>query len=245
MSNKQSKILDPHLNIFYSYDQGKYKTDRNKKNTQKQLEDNVTRAFIITLMQLSVDNRKIFFEKLTRGINFNTSYIYYDLQAIHDDYIKSKNEVEQKLLLTITRSGAVGLSNENEENEQGSRADAWILNDEFCILLEVKVGDSKVYKDQINRHITDAKGLNAIESDVTQIDQTWNEVDQLFQQLNLREDNENYFVSQFREFLNMIGETMNFKRVFEEPNLVDESEKRKQLKLLIECSGIVKVDTTL
>jgi len=185
-------------------------------------------------LQLSEVNKKVFLEKLIKRENLDTNDICYDLQALHNDYIKIKNEVGNKILLTITRSGEVGSSKKEETNEQGSRADAWILNNKFCILLEVKVGDSKVYQDQVNRHITDDKGLMAKDSDVAKIHRTWNQVDQLFYQLELKEKHEKCFVPQFRELLNMIGETMNFKRIFETPELVDESEKRKLLRLFIE-----------
>lgn len=52
--------MDKHLNLFYSYNQGSL----DKLEKVKQLEDNITRALIVTLMSLEANKQKCFIEKL-------------------------------------------------------------------------------------------------------------------------------------------------------------------------------------
>jgi len=76
-------MSDPHFNIFYSYGRGSQKDyDR-----ISQLEDNVTRGFLIVLKHLSDTDRKEFlWNLLTRtGINKSQlSNLSFDLQNIDD-----------------------------------------------------------------------------------------------------------------------------------------------------------------
>jgi ribosomal 50S subunit-associated protein YjgA (DUF615 family) len=228
-------LMDPHLNVFYSYDRGKYNSEKGKENLQKQLEDNVTRALLITLSQLAKSNRLRFIGELMGGKeNDNCEEDFdFDLQALRKGY--SKN-AENKFLLTITKSGKVSENSDTSHDDQGSRADGWILNNNLCILIEVKVGETEVSKSQIERHITDSKGFGVSLSDVKQIHKKWQEIDFMFANLeqNLEQEKEMFFVSEFRRFLNMIGEVMNFSQFYENKDLVNDDIRNSQLRLLMD-----------
>ena len=64
--------MDKHLNLFYSYGSGNH-TDHEKV---KQLEDNVTKSFIFTLMNLSNKDQNIFIRKLIGEKISNNGKIY-------------------------------------------------------------------------------------------------------------------------------------------------------------------------
>jgi hypothetical protein len=86
--------MDKHLNLFFSYDRGGYE-DPDKL---KQLEDNVTRSFLVTIKNLSAHLQKEFLISLL-GRSNNYSNLQFDLQNL-----TLRNEIPEnakKYLLTI------------------------------------------------------------------------------------------------------------------------------------------------
>lgn len=88
--------MDKHLNLFYSYSQG------NRKNTEKfkQLEDNITRALMITIKNLDFDLQKEIFEIMTDEKPVSKEFKF-DLQNTSKDTAKSK---KKKLVVIIQNS---------------------------------------------------------------------------------------------------------------------------------------------
>lgn len=159
--------MDNHLNLFYSYSQGGYD---NLKEIRV-LEDNVTRALIICLNEIT-GFTNLFLEEIL-GIKSNKKP-QFDLQhlgRINKAIVKS---CPRKYLLGISPTGndpfekniSINKLDPEEKKEEeiiiehGSRADAWIWEEnKFIVLIENKIY-GELYIEQINRHITDTKGLD-------------------------------------------------------------------------------------
>ncbi len=98
-------MTDPHFNLFYSYDRGSQKDP----DRISQLEDNVTRGFLIALQHLSDTDRKEFLRNLLTGTGIKKSQLSnlsFDLQNIDDRNNLSKIQKGRdvkKILLTISR----------------------------------------------------------------------------------------------------------------------------------------------
>jgi len=92
--------MDKHLNLFYSYDKGS-RIDMSREN---QLEDNITRSFIITIMNLKKKNLSKFFNNLLKQKLNNLDDLVFDLQNIDEksnlDLIKNANS---KFVLCVSR----------------------------------------------------------------------------------------------------------------------------------------------
>ncbi len=63
-----SKNPDKHLNLFYSYGSG----NRDDTEKIKQLEDNITKSFVVTLMNMNKKNQYKFITRLI-GEKINTN----------------------------------------------------------------------------------------------------------------------------------------------------------------------------
>src|SRR4030067_1382512 len=85
---------DEYLNLFFSYDKGSYKS----LYQLKQLENNVTRSFLVTLKNLNPTIQSKFLEKLLYGKR-NYSDLKFDLQNF--DKKKDLPSNLKKYLLTI------------------------------------------------------------------------------------------------------------------------------------------------
>lgn len=85
--------MDKHLNLFYSYNQG-----RNDKQLHKnQLEDNLTRALIVTLRSLDHELQQKFLQQLVDQ-KLNSKSFEYDLQNT-DKYVKSQKSSNYIIIL--------------------------------------------------------------------------------------------------------------------------------------------------
>lgn len=91
-------MTDPHFNLFYSYDRGSQKDP----DRISQLEDNITRGFLIVLR--SLNNQQKFLSQLLDIGEKQLDTLTFDLQNIDDkeDLAKIKKS-EDKILLLITR----------------------------------------------------------------------------------------------------------------------------------------------
>lgn len=94
MGCKINDYMDKHLNLFYSYDRG------NTKNPDRvnQLEDNITRAFIVTLKNLSVKYQTQFFKSII-GVKLKYGNVIYGLQNISAEF--SNRKIFKKVFVTI------------------------------------------------------------------------------------------------------------------------------------------------
>ena len=86
--------MEPYLNLFYSFQRG----NRDSLESNKRLEDNLTRAFLVTLKNLK-DKKSSFLEKLL-GIN-SPKKIHLATQNINSSELlkKIKESPNKKILL--------------------------------------------------------------------------------------------------------------------------------------------------
>jgi len=73
-------MIDPHFNIFYSYDRGSKKD----KESLSQLEDNITRGFLIVLKNLEPIHQRKFLKDLVGTPKNKSTFqsLSFDLQNI-------------------------------------------------------------------------------------------------------------------------------------------------------------------
>jgi len=90
--------MDKHLNLFYSYNQG----NLNDTERIKQLEDNLTRSLISTLLSLDSNMQKRFLEMLVED-NVRSKHFSLDLQNTLK-YNKSENTLKYVIILQRDRS---------------------------------------------------------------------------------------------------------------------------------------------
>jgi len=162
-------MTDKHLNLFYTYN----------RDTEL-IENNLTRAFIVFLSAVSGETRHRLLSALlekSRKMTRNPANIArldftnacFALQANIDRSIPHKSS--GKVLLTIStepldlssRLIATEIAQPHEDNDErgfASVPDAWIYDDTYCILLEVKVGDYRLNIGQLHAHAKDWFGLS-------------------------------------------------------------------------------------
>ena len=90
--------MDRHLNIFHSYNQGDFQT----LSKIKQLENNITRAFISTIINLPIQHQNTIIQKLINANNQSEEYKYY-LQSI-DNELALENYSKYLIVLQRDRS---------------------------------------------------------------------------------------------------------------------------------------------
>ncbi len=140
-------MTDPHLNLFYSYNQD-----------NELIENNLTRAWIVTLRMLSAETRNLFLQTVLKDHflvareelpSFGASH--FALQGNIDKH--QARQFSQKYVLTIAtqREFESGLF---QPGGGDSIPDAWIYDDEqgYCFLIESKVGGNPLNAEQVHRH---------------------------------------------------------------------------------------------
>ena len=151
--------MDKHLNIFYSYNQD-----------NELIENNLTRAFIVSIRFLS-ENAKGHFIKLLLG-NY-VSYIDSIINPVMPDYTKMKfsfqGHMNKKKTRSFKHSFILAIATEFYEKDENyigfyenSIPDAWMYDDEkgLCFLIESKVGQNPLDKMQLNSHAHEWLGLD-------------------------------------------------------------------------------------
>ena len=109
---KTSNIRDSHLNLFFAYSSG----DTRDLDHVRQLEDNITRSFLITLSKLEEKKQIEFIRELLSDskpgrpkINFGKGGIKFDLQNLESEKEqKTVYKAEEKILLLISGISSVG-----------------------------------------------------------------------------------------------------------------------------------------
>ncbi len=252
--------MKKHLNLFYSYNQG----NLSSSERIKQLEDNLTRALIVTIKNLENSTQiefirrllakdkvssKSFIFDLQNTDNYNTksdsdrfliilqrdksSFTIDDFKNLNTSFLENRTEREKKKLENdikkhLTSETEADFPIENitikfaELNSilqllYGNRPDAWIIGEKESILFETKIGNNKVSKFQIYRHIVGKNGFNIKPSELnkdnarfTILNITWDEISKVFSKL--REtviETEKFLVSQLIEYISMTGQILN------------------------------------
>jgi hypothetical protein len=94
--------MDKHLNLYYSYNPG----DLSSPETQKQLENNLTRALITTIKNLYSETQRQFIERLIAqktGIKLKSKKFLFDLQ--NTEHNVNKDASKYIIILQRTKSG--------------------------------------------------------------------------------------------------------------------------------------------
>lgn len=134
-------MIDPHLNIFYSY---------NRDN--EQIENNMTRAFIVTLKFLRSSTLARFLISLLSSKRndidpADLQKVKFALQGNIDVDLNLIRKCARRYILAITGDGLLHGPEEMDYgpsscNEEQIRPDAWIFDSkkppEFCLLIESK-----------------------------------------------------------------------------------------------------------
>ncbi len=143
-------MADKHLNIFHAYRHGSTADAEH----EQVLEDNLTRALLITLRSCDSLTRK--FIKEFTGIDTQGPYKH-DLQSRLDpdeEVDGGRRLPRDKRLIAVARrpQEPEGSQSPNAENSGGSKPDAWITSDNAVVLFENKL-DGRLDDAQIRRHI--------------------------------------------------------------------------------------------
>lgn len=164
--------MDNHLNIFYSYAQGKFNSDIDSENA---LEDNITRALIITL-QRNPDLTKFILEKffsLTYSPSeINVKYFKYDLQNLDEEELIRIQGYKKKFLFGISSidNDKIQITKEKltcyKGNEQIKRIVDWI--DKPYTLSNQMIGNHKdnlkIFKSKLKTCIDQIKKIEQLDN---------------------------------------------------------------------------------
>lgn len=147
MAQKEEKQIEKHdkyLNLFYSYNQGSLK---NEEKT-KQLEDNLTRALIVTLQNLNSNLQKQIIGLITDKHKVESKGFSYDLQ--NTDKYNSKNNAT-KYIIILERQKIDEITKEKlQEREKEIKP--------FIKLLEAE-DDKAIWTKKVKQAIKDEKDL--------------------------------------------------------------------------------------
>jgi hypothetical protein len=252
---------DPHFNLFYSYSiGGKKKTNKDdetedtfrgkdKEKRMEILEDNLTRAFLITIGSLTPQQIKNYFNILFSKEEIkikSTKEIHLDLQNYSKDNQKLseiiQDENSKKILLVI--SDVVSNVTEGEllsslrkvgkDKTRGSRPDGWVFFNDTIILIESKVRDNLIMKDQLIRHIINQFGKNKEwHKNFHFVSKKWEDLITTFEFLGLKKNNiSNILKDNFKEVLMSTGQNLDLTFITEGEGY-DKEKAKKQFPLLL------------
>ena len=237
MRNNRSHIdfKDPHFNLFYSYSIGGKRKNNSEdsldeltlkdKKQFEVLEDNLTRAFLITLKSFQNNIIKYFnllFKENSIRID-KSKNIYFDLQNIDKQLSKKiKDKKTKKILLVIsnikpeiTKKDLIKSVAENKS--KGSRPDGWLILDDWAIMIESKIKHNKVDTNQLKRHIE--KHFNITKDNINEnfwlVTKSWKQIIDSMNENNfvdtIHNDNpmRKYFIKDFKEVLMKTGQNLD------------------------------------
>ncbi len=128
-------------------------SDRERVNP---LENNTTKALINTLENCSPELTHRLFSTDNLNISFNGKELNYHLQtkpATISEKLDEKNK--EAYVIGISEDGEIDRKSENiSSSERDSIPDALIFDDNVLIAIEVKTGDDKLKREQLNNHLS-------------------------------------------------------------------------------------------
>jgi hypothetical protein len=160
--------MDKHLNLFFSYN-----------HDNELIENNLTRAWIVTLRMLSSSTRNRLLRSLLRAHlwrlstgrrpdELNFSHVELALQGKMDKH-RSRKCVNRYILAIASVHNDVMLdgiarSDSFAGAEHKSIPDAWLIDrsNQYCFLIESKVGFNPINEKQIRRHGSDWLGITTV-----------------------------------------------------------------------------------
>ena len=187
---------DPHLNIFHSY-RG---PSASEGTATRQLEDNLTRALIITLEKIRQSAARV---EMLRSLripvtNLNEPY-QCRLQVSKEDPDWPRSS--KRRLLVIHGGPTLNVTREHDATMTG-RVDAIIASNDFVLAIESKLGN-QVSEGQLDRHRA-TLGITSAGTD----DITWTDVFRAARHARLSTKHEpivHFVLKQFEEYLHMNG----------------------------------------
>ncbi len=207
---------DCHLNLFYSYNQG-----------NELIENNLTRAFIVTLKFLSQRTSQLLFKRILKSIWSDKDFSFvqnmdYALQGNVPIQRGKIKRIPRKFLMALTGNNIIkGLDEfkvegtvEKLEVSYGIRPDAWIFEKsktpEFCFLIECKTIEDTLTAEQIISYAKlfyGMKKFNEINRNLIQI--TWYDVleacESLIKENSTKNEQEERLIKNLMEFLSFYG----------------------------------------
>jgi hypothetical protein len=198
------RTVDKHLNLFYTY------------NTHH-LEDNVTRAFAITLANLSPVHLRLFLKELLSRQGeksraevkdkiclMSKPRFQFDLQVRMPQEEERLNE-SNGLIVGINYSGAQELSLDDQYiADGGCRPDMSVsdLENEVTVIFEAKLRDD-LYRAQIQRHFNQFFDTTRTKLDQVFLEVSWSDIADFLSRLEEQSLSpvENLVLNQFNEYL--------------------------------------------
>jgi hypothetical protein len=198
--------MDKHLNLHFTY-----KTHH--------LEDNVTRALLVTLQQLSPSHLRLLLRELLADTSIfdrlsgskylldTSTPVEFDLQVSPQD--DSKLGPDEGVILGIEYSATQDIRFDPDlADDRGGRPDARIQDraEGFCVIIESKLGDN-LYKEQIERHhatFFNTETVPNAEDVFTKT--TWDKITTWLERIraSTKDAKEQFVIDQFVEYVDML-----------------------------------------
>lgn len=169
-------MTDPHLNLFYSYN----------RDTEL-IENNLTRAFIVTLRLLSPDARdallqELFNKPLLRLGGSLHSYQHAQMALQSNMDREHSQQIPFRYLITLASDRIVMAEEEGSDDQRLAHylsiPDGWIYDQEagYCFLIEAKVGSNPINDIQVRSHGSSWLGIDGEQLSDYLIPLTWIDV---------------------------------------------------------------------
>lgn len=203
--------MDWHLNLFYSYNQD-----------NELIENNLTRAFIVTLRLLSpITKHRLLHTLLKKSLcRFGEAEL-----SFHSAKLALQSHIDlhrilrmpKRYLLTLTSDRIVLAEEEGQQDWStkiySSIPDGWIYDYQagWCILIEAKVGANPLNEQQLISHAVKWLSINSSMLSSHLISLNWRDVISAIQQIesvieiNEINQQERMLLSEFMEFLGYYG----------------------------------------
>ena len=168
-------MTDPHLNLFYTYNQD-----------NQLIENNLTRAFIITTRFLSEPSRDILWNSLIAervgstliGNSLKSISLENAEFALQDNMDRDISRSSLNKFIVSISSYRYEVPDDIQVTIYTSKPDGWIYDQSgtYCFLVESKIGDNPISNPQIISHAL--KWLEIPQTKLTEhlISLTWNDV---------------------------------------------------------------------
>ncbi len=189
-------MSDPHTNIFHAY-RGSASSE---EASERQLEDNFTRALVITLNHVRQSGARMALLDALQVPPLHQDKAYHcqlQVSAASPDWPDPS-----KRRLLVIHGGSVLVTTGSPSDAIIGRADAVITTDDFLLAIESKLGD-QVQQSQLDRH---RETLGILETGISNV--TWSELARVVRRIlakRLEEPIAGFVLEQFEEYLRMNG----------------------------------------
>jgi len=198
---------DRHVNLFWTY-------------RTRHLEDNVTRAFVITLRQLAPVHLRLFLQDVVlanpaqkqirdRLRLLTDPNLEFDLQVTPPDEAGDRLDVTTGLIVGVNYSGTQAPQFElSPDPGSGARPDAMVTDVEnrLTVVFEIKLSDS-LYQEQIQRHFNAFFNQDGTTVEQVFVEITWSTVADFLRRVAEQSISavEQFVTRQFVEYINRLN----------------------------------------